>query len=407
MLEPKTDAVPERLGAVRRHRRSRWPVVGAVAASALLSGAALVGTASATTPPAGPLSTVATGLNNPRHLIFRDGKLYVAEAGVGGNGACATDEEGVKACVGRSGDVAVLGVAGSTTRIMKGLSSVAGQGGAGATGPADVTFSGTNPVAIVQDSNNDPKGGNPFGAAGNDLGKLVVGLHGGNGGTLPGPDLARYEALHNPDRGEPTTGPAAGDPPYLSDPYGVVAYRGGFAVVDAAGNDVLFINSHGVISTLAVVPTNNVAVPACLGGQPGDRADIEGIPTSVRIGPDGALYVSELSGVSGSARVLRIVPGQRPTVYASGFDSITDLAFDAQGRLLVLQFVQGGLYCGTGPGSLIQVDKQHNTRTVLAGGLPAPTGLAVNGKRVYMSVNGASAAGGSSGGKVVSLVENN
>jgi hypothetical protein len=162
-----------------------------------------------------------------------------------------------------------------------------------------------------------------------------------------------------------------------------------------------------VVSTLAVVPTNNVAVPPCVGGKPGDRADIEGIPTSVRVGPDGALYVSELSGIAGSAKVLRIVPGHKPTVYASGFDSITDLAFDAKGRLLVLQFVKGGLYCGSGPGSLVQVDKQHNTRVTLTNALSAPTGLAVNGKRVFISNNGASPAGGSAGGKIVSLVENN
>ena len=45
-----------------------------------------------------------------------------------------------------------------------------------------------------------------------------------------------------------------GDPAIDSDPYGVVAYNGGFAVADAAANDVLFVNAAGQISTLAVLP---------------------------------------------------------------------------------------------------------------------------------------------------------
>jgi hypothetical protein len=51
-------------------------------------------------PGSSALSVVATGLNNPRHLSFSQGALYVAEAGTGGKGPCATGEEGV-VCVGR------------------------------------------------------------------------------------------------------------------------------------------------------------------------------------------------------------------------------------------------------------------------------------------------------------------
>lgn len=378
---------------------------GAIAATAVLGGTALAGTASASAPAASPLSTVATGLNNPRHMIFRDGKLFVAEAGVGGNGACATGEEGTE-CVGRSGDVAVVGVAGTISRIMKGMSSVAPSSGAAAGGPADVTFSGVNPVAIVQDSSIDKQGRNPFGAAGNDLGKLVVGLRGGTGPNVPGPDFAKYEAMHNPDHGAPTSGPGS-EPPIDSDPYGITAYRGGFAVADAAGNDILWVNPQGVISVLAVIPTNTVTVPpGTPGAPPGSKAQIQAVPTSVRVGPDGALYVSELSGVGGSAKVLRIVPGHAPTVYAKGFDSLSDIAFDSKGRLLALTLQQGGLFGPPAPGLLTRVNAD-GSRTVLTNKLSAPTGLAVDGNRVFISNNGASPAGGAQGGQIVSLVENN
>jgi hypothetical protein len=387
-------------------RRRRLTTTMAVAATVpFLGGLGAQAQAAAPAAAASPLSVVATGLNNPRHLHFRNGRLYVAEAGVGGTGPCAPGEAG-NACVGRTGDIAVVGVAGSTTRIMKGLSSVASAHGVEATGPADVTFVGSNPVAVVQDTNITTKGGNPFGPQGNDLGHLVVGLNGGAGPSIPGPDFAKYEAAHNPDGGAPPSGPGS-EPPIDSDPYGVTAYHGGFAVADAAGNDILFVNPHGLISTLAVIPTNNAAVPSCFGAPPGARADFQAVPTSVRVGPDGALYVPELSGATGAAKVLRVVPGHAPTVYASGFDSITDIAFDAKGRLLVLQLAKGGLFCPTGPGSLIRVDKSAGTRTTLTNALSTPTGLAVNGSRVFISNNGASPADGTHGGDILSLVEQN
>ncbi len=133
-------------------------------------------------------------------------------------------------------------------------------------------------------------------------------------------------------------------------------------------------------------------------------APTQAVPTSVRVGPDGALYVSELSGFAGSANVLRVVPGHAPTVYASGFDSISDIAFDKHGRLLVLEYQQGGLFAPPAPGALIRVDRRAGTRTTVAStGLSSPTGLAVHDNTVYISNRGASAAGGSAGGQVLAL----
>ena len=73
-----------------------------------------------------------------------------------------------------------------------------------------------------------------------------------------------YEAANNPDHGAGSGGPM--DPAIDSDPYGLVAYNGGFAVADAAGNDVLFVNAAGQISTLAVLPL----IPEPTSGGDGD-----------------------------------------------------------------------------------------------------------------------------------------
>ncbi len=80
----------------------------------------------------------------------------------------------------------------------------------------------------------------------------------------------------------------------------------------------------------------------------------EVVPTSVTTGPDGALYVGELTGIpypDGYARVLRIadpnattgfdgkIPSGVSQTFASGFDEINSLGFDASGNLYVLEYV--------------------------------------------------------------------
>ncbi len=78
--------------------------------------------------------------------------------------------------------------------------------------------------------------------------------------------------------------------------------------------------------------------------------------------PDGAFYVGELTSYpynAGAADVWRVVPGQKPTVYASGLSKIIDIAFDPQGRLLVLE--TGGRVA---PTALVRINRD-GTQTVL------------------------------------------
>ena len=84
---------------------------------------------------------------------------------------------------------------------------------------------------------------------------------------------------------------------------------------------------------------------------------VQSVPSSVAVGPDGALYVGELTGVPfepGTARVWRVVPGKKPTVYATGFTNISDLAFDGK-NLLVLELAAKGCSLRRSPGALIRL----------------------------------------------------
>jgi sugar lactone lactonase YvrE len=108
---------------------------------------------------------------------------------------------------------------------------------------------------------------------------------------------------------------------------------------------------------------------------------------SVAVGPDGALYVGQLGGFpfnTGTSSIFRVVPGHAPTVVATGFTAIADIAFDPTGRLLVLEIDQAGLLDPAlekglpTPGALIGVHKNGSKQVLATTGLEFPTGLAVS-----------------------------
>jgi hypothetical protein len=322
------------------------------------------------------LQVVATGLNQPHGLtVGPDGNLYVAEAGDGVvGGACTTGAEA--ACANTSGTIDRITPQGVVTHLVTGLPSVGNPGGGSASaGTADVQVLNGRVYGVVQNQNIDPTtGGQTYGTAGALLGDLVSApLTGGVPTSVA--SLGPYEATHNPDGG---AGAGPGDPPIDSDPYGVVAYNGGIAIADAAANDVLFVNSAGQISTLAVLPL----IPEPSGG---GTVMAQPVPTSLAVGPDGALYVGELGGAAandvGDVNVYRIVPGQAPTVYASGLTMIGSIAFDQAGRLLVLEIDTAGIDDPSpglpAPGAIIRINPDGSKTTLASAGLEFPLGLTV------------------------------
>ena len=379
-------------------RISHFIVVGTASAVGVVAGVPAV----AAPGPEGSkarVTVVATGLNNPRGVIAGpDGVLLVAEAGLGagknfGKGPCIASPEDptAQACVGTTGSVSVVvpphrrpwGLSrGGTSkrwrdfRIVKGLPSVAGEDGSAALGPHDLTF-GPHGLLGSIGLGGDPADREALGPQGRLLGRVVK-LHPFDGAS-PFADLVAYEAANNPDQGDEGS-------EIDSNPYGLLTdWRERRTVAtDAGGNSVLAIDGEGRITTLGVLHVSEADAPPFLGLPPGTKLPMQAVPTSVVRGPDGALYIGQLTGFPfppGGANVWRLAPDGTLSPYAVGFTNIIDIAFDRQGRLLVLSIAKNGLLNtpeGELPvGGLFRIERDGTRTELAAGSLAAPGGLVV------------------------------
>jgi hypothetical protein len=332
---------------------------------------------------AGP-EVIASGLNNARGLSFSpDGGLYVAEAGIGGSGPCFQGPEG-PSCFGHTGSVTRVDRNGQS-RVLTGLPSFATDpGGDFGIGPSDVSFQGRGGMYVTVGLGLDLDFSKTIPAL-DDMGQLVrARLAKGDWTTVA--DLADFEDANNPTGDEENVNPNS-----------VLATSGGQVVADAGANDLLAVAANGKVSVLATFPNRLVDAPPFLGLPPGTQIPMDAVPTSVTKGPDGALYVGQLTGFPfpvGGANVYRIAPGQTPEVFASGFTNIMDLAFDQTGTLYVLEIFQNGLLSGDPTGALIRVDGNGTQHVVMSTGLITPGGLALRNGAAYVSNCGTCAGDG-------------
>jgi glucose/arabinose dehydrogenase len=388
-----------------------------------MSGALAAGASAA--PPVN-VSVVASGLNSPKHLTWTDDGLLVTESGTGGpvgtsNCVTAPPLEGpgtTQYCEGATGSVALVRD-GHTDTVLGGLPSVVEED----TGEA----LGVSAVAPLQTGLRGFWGGwQPWHRYGSGLAVLfqdeLVDSDGTNGlsapastvfGTLQlGPwwsaEIAKF-AAENPQNPATLGGIPGVETTYDSDPFDVIDYGRGYVVVDAAANSLLYVSPHGQISLLARFPTQLEDAPAGVFGPGPVPIEAQAVPTAVAVGPDGALYVSQLVGVPsnpGTSDIFRVVPGQAPTVWATGLTAVTAIAFDRHGRLLATEYSTGGLLAPpTVPGALVEVSQNGTQVTTLpVSGLYQPTGVAVapDGS-VYVANYGTSPGSAATPGEVVRI----
>ncbi len=343
----------------------------------------LAGTTASAAPPGGEPVTIASGLDNPRQLSIGPGnRLYVAEAG--STAAC-------DAIPGVDPAFAWCGLTGAVTEVRDGQQRRVVTGvptlsfGGDAIGASDVVVRGRTISLLI---------GGMSGAAsarddlGGDYG-LFGTLRSGRLGGAPldaadlglAADLNAFEVAENPDGSEAPDSNAVGMAPTGA----------GWAVADAGGNTVVGVDRGG-LEALAVLPAG-APVPNPFG--PG-LIPPEAVPTDVAVGPDGALYVSQLTGFpfpEGGSSIWRIGTDGQVSTYATGLTTVTSLAW-RDGALYAVQLDDADFFDGA-VGSLRRVTPGGSDHAVVVDGLEAPYGLAIRGHSAFVTVGSTSTGGGS------------
>lgn len=126
----------------------------------------------------------------------------------------------------------------------------------------------------------------------------------------------------------------------------------------------------------------------------GDEGSYEAVPSGLAEGPDGALYLSDLTGApfpEGGAIIWRLGPDGFEE-YATGFTTAESLAFGPDGDLYVVETRPGS------EGRVLRLDAGETDGSkaeVIAEGLSFPTGIAVDDdNKVYVSNKSTVAGGG-------------
>ncbi|MBD2252627.1 ScyD/ScyE family protein [Nostoc parmelioides] len=386
--------------------------------------AAICGTSSAQ---AASLTTIVDGISNLRGISFGpDGTLYAAEPGIGGNGNCQPSPSTLfqPICAGNSGSLVKVSPDGTKQRIFTNFQSIAEQpsGNQGA-GIQDLQFDSLGNAYLLTGFAGYP--GNRD-AETLELGSqypipeqqlitfppstpdkvlntpLLAQLYKVdlNTGSLESIfDFAEYEIINNPDGGDVVTNPydltVNGDTAYVVDGGGNAAYK-----IKLDGSEFQAIGIPKAVisaSELPPLPPGVELPPGLVEFLPGGQIAVQSVPTGGTVGPDGALYVGEYTGFpypEGKSRIFRIDEDGSPEVFLDGFTHITDLTFDENGNLLVLQFsdtsqLEGDLRFL--PGSLIQVNPNGDRTTLVAAGegLESADGITIgpDGK-IYISRRG-------------------
>jgi hypothetical protein len=371
------------------HMALRRIVAGLSAAvlCCITAGGALADT-SAHRAAAATVNTVVSGLDNPRDLAFgKNGRLYVAEAGHGGTHCVTGGPEGT-ACYGFTSKISRINISRRhVRRIVTGLVSVAAQDGSGATGVDGISWRHHHIWGILAAAPQEVRG--DFGRSFRSrvqaqLGRLIRASTDGSWRRIASVGHRDYKWTKNHQNRVPGQFPDA-------NPYGVLALEHSRFVVDAGSNTLDRVGRHGGIHIRKFIPNPPTS---------------DSVPTCVVRGPDGALYIGELTGggnAPGSSIVWRY---SRRTghlsQWATGLTAVTGCGF-LRGRFYATEFSTNGLdNAAPGTGAVVRVPAHSTAPVPIVTNLDFPGGFAARRHSIFVS-NWSVAPASAGNGQVVRI----
>ncbi|MGE3910987.1 MAG: ScyD/ScyE family protein [Chloroflexota bacterium] len=351
---------------------------------ALIVATVLVGTllarpAAAETPPESPapaapeLVTLASGLVNPRGIAFGpDGALYIAEAGNGGAEPPANGHR--RMMIGHSSRVSRVTLEGEQTTVLDNLPSLLV--GDDELGAADVAFIDQTLYVLTAAGGLDT--GDP------DFDNVVL--------SVPlseePPVATRFFNLTEYNLANPSL-TRQQDPVHTQVlggmPFGLAALDGVLYATDGNQEHVTRIMPDGTARRILEYPMSNRVL------------------TGITAGPDGMLYVAEFGPIphkKDSSKVTRLSPEGIAGVVTDRLVDAIDVAFDAAGRMYILEFAGPGIRVPES-GRVLRVG-EAGALTVIVDKLNFPSSFTFGPDgRLYIAVSGHYANDGT--GRIVSL----
>ncbi len=302
------------------------------------------------------VSVVATGLNNPRGLVFGpDGDLYVAEGGLGGAQTTTAQQCQQVPNVGPysggfTARISRIDSNGARSTVVGGLPSSQANAATGnlTSGVADVAFIGNRLYALLAGA------GCSHGLFGTANAILRVNA---NGTTTQIADLSAFQKAH------PVANPEPDDFEPDGTWYSMVAVRGYLYAVEPNHGEVDRVSATtGAIERVVDVSASQGHI----------------VPTAIAY--HGNFFFGNLGTfpiTPGTEKILKLTPSGQLTTRVTGLTTVLGLDFDDQGRMYVLESMTVAGFPGpseVGTGTILRIDHSGKVETI-ATGLTFPTAM--------------------------------
>jgi hypothetical protein len=319
----------------------------------------------------GGVTTVATGLTNPRGFTWgSDGTLFVALAGTGGETPATIDGAEIGVYGGPSASVVTI-ADGCAVPFVEGIPSGNWRNAGWIWGAHDVAFL-EDELYILSAG-----GGIDFGNPDQPTGILRVEA---DGSTVEVADISTWSIQNPPEFIPPDYNPSGSL-------YDMEAGTDRLWITEAVGGRIITVTPDGTVTLVADVSE----------GHP--------IPTGMALAPDGGVYVGFLTAIpytDGTSKVIHVAPDGTVTDYWTGLTAITDLVVGPDGALYAAEMATGNTeeppFLTPNSGRIVRMTRPDTLEEVVTGiDAPAYLGFGSDGALYLTTPAFAPDAGGGHG----------